>query len=318
MKFGLHQISEYRSSIMGVGIIWVVLYHFQVKGLLAPILTKGFMGVDLFMFVSGFGLFYSLKKNNDLLQFYKKRFVRIFPLYFSLGLLYELLHGNFNILTVIWKYSTLSYWTSGVYGFGWFIPAIMAIYLFYPYLHRTLFYKEYEKIVPPTLFTVFFFFIVWCIINNSALDRNHFLLLYRLPVFLLGVLTASENDNLRGGCNKNTFIILSVVLLPIFLIRYISPSNIYLSDFSTIFIIPLIIVVLCLIFKYIKPLRVFEKVGDASLEIFCLHYIVHDVVCYWSIDTRYHTMVMYCACLITVVLGILIHAGWKKVLNLFY
>ena len=74
-------ISRYRSELMGWSILWIMMLHFtfnQIKPL-GFIAQYGFAGVDIFIFVSGFGLFFSLDKNDDLITFYRKRLLRIFP-----------------------------------------------------------------------------------------------------------------------------------------------------------------------------------------------------------------------------------------------
>ena len=71
--FTLKDISTYRSELMGWAIVWIMMLHFtftQIKplGFLAQ---YGFAGVDIFMLVSGFGLFFSLEKNSHIIHFIK-------------------------------------------------------------------------------------------------------------------------------------------------------------------------------------------------------------------------------------------------------
>ena len=235
---------------MGFAMIWVVSYHYQFEGLLAYPLGNGFTGVDLFMFVSGFGLFYSMSRDNDVLHFYKKRLLRIIPLYYLIGLIYELISGEFNFWQYLWKYSTLGFWTDSTYGFGWFIPSIFAIYAFYPFLHRTIFYKGYDKWVIVVLMPFVLFFIVYNMVDVTLMPTSHYCLLYRLPVFILGVITAYWTQR---GYSSKVFLIISLVLLPMFVIHFMGDS-IRLRYLSTTFAVPFIIVLLCRIFKKINML----------------------------------------------------------------
>ena len=62
--FELKDISTYRAELMGWAIVWIMMLHFtftQIKpfGFIAQ---YGFAGVEIFMFVSGFGLFFRLTK----------------------------------------------------------------------------------------------------------------------------------------------------------------------------------------------------------------------------------------------------------------
>jgi len=100
-SFRLVMLSEQRSAIMGIAMIWVVLYHYQLQGPLAAPFRLGFTGVDLFMFVSGLGLYFSLSKDDNVKRFYKMRLLRILPIYYLIGLVYDLVSGEFNFLTYL-------------------------------------------------------------------------------------------------------------------------------------------------------------------------------------------------------------------------
>ncbi len=82
LKFSIKDISVYRSELMGWAILWIMMLHFtftQIKpfGFIAQ---YGFAGVEIFMLVSGYGLYFSLEKDSRLLRFYKKRLLRILSL----------------------------------------------------------------------------------------------------------------------------------------------------------------------------------------------------------------------------------------------
>ena len=62
--FELKDISNYRSELMGWAIVWVMMLHFsfnQIKPL-GFIAQYGFAGVEIFMMVSGLGLYFALDK----------------------------------------------------------------------------------------------------------------------------------------------------------------------------------------------------------------------------------------------------------------
>lgn len=80
--------SRYRSSMFGLSIIGIMVFHYFEHIRSAHLLLRseqfwdyyiGSTGVDFLLFLSGMGLFYSLTKNDDICQFYKKRLVRILP-----------------------------------------------------------------------------------------------------------------------------------------------------------------------------------------------------------------------------------------------
>lgn len=83
------KLEKYRSAIMGAAILWVMAYHSHISFSSLPLFSfaadnirsNGFGGVDIFLFVSGFGLYHSLSVNSDQLAFYQRRLTRIFPPY---------------------------------------------------------------------------------------------------------------------------------------------------------------------------------------------------------------------------------------------
>lgn len=84
----LSDLSTYRGSLMGFAILIIVFYHFCIRGgstiidkVLRGVFSQGYVGVDIFMVVSGLGLTYSLLKNENLREYYIKRWVRIFPFF---------------------------------------------------------------------------------------------------------------------------------------------------------------------------------------------------------------------------------------------
>ena len=82
MKLSL--ISKYRTHIMGAAMMWIMWFHSAYAGkseVFHFIHNIGFFGVDMFLMVSGLGLYFSMRKSKSMGEFYKKRAVRILPAY---------------------------------------------------------------------------------------------------------------------------------------------------------------------------------------------------------------------------------------------
>jgi len=322
MSFQLKDISTCRSQIMGFAIIWVVLYHYQIDGILAYPLGNGFTGVDLFMLCSGLGLYYSYEKNPDTFQFYRRRLFRIFPTYLAIGLFAEIIRGGFSFSTYLWKYTTLGYWTDGSYD-NWFIPAIVTIYFIYPFLHNT-FFKEgkLEKWLVGLVTAILVFFVFYiAFVDTSLMDVNHFLLLYRIPVFLLGMVTAYWIKQEHG---PQTFVLIAFMLLPFFSIHFLREwmpvNDIHLKYLSTTFTAPFIITILCILFKLANKFNLDKYglmggVGNASLEIFLLHTLTATIFKRYDVAIVNHNTTMFLACLITVICAMLLHKLIEGITN---
>lgn len=66
MSFKVQKISKYRTELMGVATLLVVFGHSAVNGVVMPgwmesLCGLASVGVDIFLLVSGLGLWYSLR-----------------------------------------------------------------------------------------------------------------------------------------------------------------------------------------------------------------------------------------------------------------
>lgn len=245
-SFTLQDISTCRSALMGIAILWVVFYHF---GFHIPIISHvtrfGYTGVDIFMFLSGFGLFYSLQKKQGLSNYLKKRVVRIFPSYFLIGIALSLFcYPDENFWNYLWRCSTLGFWTNGIY-YEWFIPSIVTLYCLFPFAFKLL---THDKTRQYQILTVCCLVIsIYTVFDNDIIDNWHFLLVYRIPVFLFGALTAFYIAKQHSQKEYNwigiigVFIFVGFFIIPELRTRYIAFT----------FLTPLIISISCIVIKNI-------------------------------------------------------------------
>ena len=72
--------SEYRTTIMGLSMLSIILFHQYFTSVIPfnVFHNFGYWGVDVFLFLSGMGLVRSLE-NNTLPVYYMRRFKRIIP-----------------------------------------------------------------------------------------------------------------------------------------------------------------------------------------------------------------------------------------------
>ena len=69
-------------SIRGFACLIVVLFHYSMGRPWFDLgFSLGYAGVDLFFILSGFVIFMSIEKEKNPLRFLKKRFIRLYPLY---------------------------------------------------------------------------------------------------------------------------------------------------------------------------------------------------------------------------------------------
>ena len=80
-------LSQYRGALMGISIILIIVFHFTDDCHYYSYHFSGWISffwryissssVDAFLFFSGLGLYYSMKKRSDVRSFYIRRLKRI-------------------------------------------------------------------------------------------------------------------------------------------------------------------------------------------------------------------------------------------------
>lgn len=268
ITFSIKDISTYRSELMGWAILWIMMLHFtftQIKPL-GFIAQYGFAGVDIFLFVSGFGLFYSLDKGNSILIFYRKRLIRIFPTYYIIGIFASIFLFGDNLLTYLFRYSTIGFWTGGIY-WEWYIPSIVMLYIFSP-LFKVLIDRHMYSILGIILLCPLG--LAYYLIEKSLiLDRSHFFFLYRIPAFIFGMICAYW---IKIGVSTKYFYFVLAMGLPLFLLLFPHQHEFYnYKYFSVFYLMPCFIIVFIVISKSIIILNpILAQMGKASLEIYLI------------------------------------------------
>ena len=145
MKLSLFSYNEVIKTIlsskdvfMGIAIIMVVLYHYDTGLRFQKLFYPGFLGVDIFLFFSGYGLCRSYE-THDLISFYKRRLVRILPMFLLLATvkccLFVASGGSLTVVDWICSLTTLSYWGFGGIFVDWYLCSLFVLYLIFPILY---------------------------------------------------------------------------------------------------------------------------------------------------------------------------------------
>lgn len=308
INFEISDISTYRSELMGWAILWIMMLHFSISHIktIGAIGQYGFAGVDVFMMVSGFGLFYSLERSNSVIDFYKKRIFRIFPTYYFLGIFASVLIYHDNILSFLFRFSTIGFWTGGIYA-DWYIPSILFLYFASPLIK-----KMYDKRLFGTIFTISLIIILvtFLIVSKQYIEKSdpHFFLLYRIPAFIFGMTCAYWiKSNANTICYLNTMII----CIPFFLLLYPHHHYIYnFKYFSLLFLLPFIIFIQIYITKIISKFSIiFSIIGKSSLEIYIIQGMFYYVILNGklSFSQEWHDIISFILIMASLTIGITAH-----------
>lgn len=285
-------ISKYRSELMGVAILWIMLYHalLEFPGYLLPLRIfkeVGYVGVDIFFLLSGLGIAYSLAKKPRVSDFFIKRAIRILPTYWLILLVYILIEFSFNRLNLTLRLSSfvgLDFIVFKNLNF-WFIPAIFFCYFLSPLFLEILTRRsETFAIITATGFIV-------VLIVLATLFKPHLLVaIIRVPVYLLGLyagflLTKGNPLKQLAGLPLN----LSILLITIAALAYV----IFMVDaqvrwdyglwwYPTIFMAMPLCIIVCIVFERtgdaLAGLRNFLALsGGISLELYLVHSVIYNL-----------------------------------------
>ncbi|WP_421658224.1 acyltransferase family protein [Leptothermofonsia sp. ETS-13] len=223
----------------GLAIIIVIIHHICVFVLndptpLLPLCRIGFVGVSVFLILSGFGLAISLERNG-VNQFFYKRFIRVYLPYvlatlLELGLRYSLLQQQPKLIDVA---SLLG--ITNVDRTMWFIQFILFWYCIL-YLIYKLSFSQSIKIV------ALFFVSLLLIANPQVPDRNWYVNIFSFPVgYWLGLHAKSLTYQIGLLLNRRRPMIFLVVGLSFFSLAAFAYKEHILFSLSIYLIASLII-----------------------------------------------------------------------------
>ena len=287
-------ISKYRTPLMGIAMLLVFFSHLPIpinNSVLNFFKWNGHFGVDIFVILSGMGLFFSFRKESNLSLFYTKRLLRIVPFYLFINLAYLLTPGfvpHYSLFGILATVTTIGYWFD--YGYcDWFIPHLLLMYLLFPLLYNVM--KRIDNRL-----TLFLIIAVWGVISLlPILDSLFYRAAFRWVIFTLGILLGKILfEDPCGSLNIKVsayFSILSVgvgsILLIHFFVRFsdmsIGTSEQYLFQKGYIYMPYLLIVVgfslLCgMLLEHYRDKKIGailmgggNLVGSMSLELYLVH-----------------------------------------------
>lgn len=284
----MNDILKYRSQIYGILTLWIVLFHIY-RQLGFPfncfvgnnILNYGNIGVDAFLFLSGYCLSLSFKRENNLINFYKKRFLRVLLPYLVISLPFFLwksmveipnLSGGFNFLNFIKDITGYSFWISGCQN-AWFLHAILLLYIVFP-----AFFYICSKGLKFAIALLFAFYSLIVILHFCSFAQASAVAWSRIPNFIIGIIASIYFSQIKFSKNASfASIILFILFFGIFPLEDLD----FARPLSKWCLFALLVLPLLYVLKPIAKGKWLSYVGSLSFETYLVHvFLIHILVWY--------------------------------------
>ncbi|MGN0282580.1 MAG: acyltransferase family protein [Prevotella sp.] len=277
------ELSRFRGELMGFAMIAILLFHVggQRHDTFAYCLSRcGNVGVDVFLFLSGIGLWFAWAKKPSLMQFYWRRYIRVYPAWFIIACLYFVpffIDGKKPLLDTILNITFYhDFWTVYNELHFWYIPAIMTLYTIAP-AYMALVNRSRSWCWLPVVAMLF------CVLmrydQSLYLSLRHIeIFISRIPIFLIGInVGAWVKEQREANAEAWIVVVLTLVLSAYVCINFESGlRNRFPLFLERMVYIPLCIslsLVVCRLFSVVPSIvcKAFSFVGTVSLEFYLIH-----------------------------------------------
>lgn len=261
----LDVLSKYRTSLMGFAAIMILCCHAEPNGVPMPryvswLLQWGNYGVDIFLLLSGCGLFLSLRNTHSIGAWYKKRYARILIPYAIISSVYFAYYcsvNNLGIVDYLLLFSTIGFWTDHIGA--WFIALLIPLYAITP-LYDVLYAKTKHKGVL-TIMLIIVLSILSSIETDNSICRNINFVISRVPSFIIGFYLGDMIK--RGKSIKISTLLLFLVGCAV--LYAISEPYSGVFQRLTLLVLPITSLAIVIVMT-LERSRIFDFFGKISLE----------------------------------------------------
>lgn len=330
--FNLYNVSLARNWLYALSILMIVFFHCGLKfsnTVINVIKVNCNFAVEIFFILSGISLYFSYSKDENPVQFLKRRLKRLLPyycvFYFLIFFLKNILQ-NFNLSQFLLNFSTLDFWLNGLGNVPWFLCGILVIYLAYPLLYN-LFFKEYKN--KKYYLLVAIVSICFCSYFLIKLLPHLTIFFCRIPSVLIGV-SLGKSVAERKTVKWSTIACLFVAFLLSIYLREIGQRLLFNVIYQN-----LLALILILLFtwiynfnkRFIPFVNKIEFIGGFTFEIYMTHEKTQELLYEFLMSTNllsfeyssplYQISAIILALIISVGLGKLINFAYKKLEEAF-
>ncbi len=271
---------------MAFAILWIILFHMQISvenEVVAAIINIGYAGSDIFYFVSGIGIWFSLENSKSLGEYFKKRFIRVVPMWWCFIGFWIYFRMKWFGLTPIQAVANVFMVESFIdidSAFNWYIPFLMVFYLLAPAIKRIM------EIISPVLCLIVVCVVVF-VLGFFVVESPDIMIGFtRLPVFVMGMYMGCRMFNDNGGRFSIPELVVWIMLVPVglFLTYYFGRDFLWgwhngLIWYPLVLSTPGLCMVIALLSKALPDFcaRPFITVGKHTLSIYFVHIFIFEI-----------------------------------------
>ncbi len=185
-------LKAWRDPIKGIAILWICFFHARFNLDHIPVISSihqvGYLGTDILVFLSGFGLYYSLQRPQTLKEYYTRRFKRLLPTYLSIALLWCIvmvplldLSTVQAIRSVVGTFTMMGFIAQTPRYINWYLSFLLISIVIAPIIHSFL--SNARKPLLTWMLLVF----AAGVIGLCYVAHNQLIMYSRLPIFVLGM-----------------------------------------------------------------------------------------------------------------------------------
>lgn len=278
----LANISRFRGALMGIAMLIIIMFHVDLArwDTFYGLRRMGNLGVDMFLFLSGIGLWFSWTKTPSYRHFYFRRLIRIYPAWLIIACLYFIprihVHDVASLINLLgeilfnwnfWRYDELDFW---------YIPAIMMLYLFAPPYMALIRKHPVYRWLPVVM-------IMWCILVQWVTPIHaavgHLEIFWsRVPIFFIGINMGAEVMAKRKLDGATIWLIILGFVMPLAASIFLEQTahGTFPLFIERMLYIPLTVTAILLLNRLLRRTpsglnRCLTFVGAISLETYLIH-----------------------------------------------
>ncbi len=287
MKYS--DILKNKVEIMAIAMLLIMFCHSPIiidNDILSFIHSYSYIGVDIFLLLSGAGCLYSYRKGKSKKLFIKKRIMRTLPFYLpiTIVLCFLLLKLRYIGVGEFWGQVTLTNFFLGLGKYPrwyWYVPSLLVLYLLTPLIVD--FHDKYkDKIkVDYVIAGITFLILLLGIIPKNC---YYYLFIGRIPIYLIGLYIGDKAYHDQYMKKSHIFFCLFSILVAIFpLLTLLSvPISLkwygqFIIYFIFIFVTLGLVIGFSIFFNFIRlhfpkfKFAILHFIGGFTLEIYTIH-----------------------------------------------